>query len=257
MTGLLAGEQDPIPVEILDWVARVFRACNRRITKKIDMSPNAPEPSLDQTWIEHLSHYSSPVAFENGWHVKIETHYLGGMRHWLRWEIADIGIIVRYKIPEGVLRRKIGLLQSKRLLPSNTRVREEIRVDYEIGFGRLDDREDDRVSLSLARQFSFDLDSKYGEIEYGSEQLEAIEEFQSAHGLHVWYQLYNPWRIPWTGRIPLVAHKPPQGNPSLGVRLSAARASRKPADREPVSSGSARSASARKCSAGRRSPDSS
>jgi hypothetical protein len=70
-----------LPDEVVTWVRDVFAACNARVTEKLARNPNTPEESLDQTWIEHLTHYSTPEVVSSGWIVRIETHFLGGMRH--------------------------------------------------------------------------------------------------------------------------------------------------------------------------------
>src|SRR5688572_12983193 len=84
----------PIPADVTEWIRTVFRECNERITEKLSNNPNLPEESLDLTWIEHLSQYASPVTLGSLWTVKIETHYLGGLRHFRNWEIADIGVLM-------------------------------------------------------------------------------------------------------------------------------------------------------------------
>src|SRR5690348_12734159 len=114
-----------VPTEILDWFRALFRECNERITEKLSLNPNLPEESLDLTWIEFLSHYSSPVAVSSNWIAKIETHYLGGLRHFYRWEVADIGLLLFIRRQGAVATSKVALLQSKRLYPSNAHVAEE------------------------------------------------------------------------------------------------------------------------------------
>jgi len=52
----------PIPADVTEWIRKVFRECNERITEKLSNNPNLPEESLDLTWIEHLSQYASPVT---------------------------------------------------------------------------------------------------------------------------------------------------------------------------------------------------
>jgi hypothetical protein len=149
-----------LPDQILSWVRSVFAACNARTTEKLSMSPNAPEESLDLTWIEHVSGFSSPVTMDSGWLVKIETHYLGGMRHFRRWEIADIGVLVHLRLGEKGRRSKVALLQSKRLYPDGTPIREETLVDYEIGFARLADPEDEVLSMGFDTEFRFTEESR-------------------------------------------------------------------------------------------------
>ena len=48
------------------------------------------EETFDLTWIEHVGRYSSPTIFASAWTAKVETHYLGGLRHFRTWEIADM-----------------------------------------------------------------------------------------------------------------------------------------------------------------------
>jgi hypothetical protein len=208
-----------LPDQIVSWVRSVFAACNTRTTEKLSMSPNAPEESLDLTWIEHLSRFSSPLTLDSGWLVKIETHYLGGMRHFRRWEIADIGILVHLRLGENARRSKVALLQSKRLYPDGTPIREETLVDYEIGFARLADPEDEALSVGFNTEFRFTDGSRYGAIRQASDQVVAIADYEKQVGLKVYYQLYNPWLIPFVQRIPLVDYTESEGTPDLGVRI--------------------------------------
>ena len=100
-----------IPNDVFDWIRSIFRGCNERISEKLSNNPNLPEESLDLTWIEYISQYASPVTLSSAWTIKIETHYLGGLRHFLRWEIADIGILL-------FLRRGGRIERSKAILAS-------------------------------------------------------------------------------------------------------------------------------------------
>ena len=36
----------------------------------------------------------SPAVVAPDWSVRIDTHFLGGRRHFRSWEIADIGVLV-------------------------------------------------------------------------------------------------------------------------------------------------------------------
>jgi hypothetical protein len=208
-----------VPQDVIEWVRGVFAKCNSRVTEKIAMAPNVAEPSLDMSWIEHLSRFSSPVSLASGWRVKIESHYLGGLRHWDTWEIADIGVIVFFRSPRAVTTRKVALLQSKRLYPANGPVREEARIDFEIGFGRFDDPEDEAKSLGFDREYQFELSSRYGAIEPNSLQIAAIDDYQTFANLRVYYHLYNPWEVPSRQRIPLSGYVTPSGEPEFGVRV--------------------------------------
>lgn len=212
-----------IPTDVTDWIRTVFRECNQRIAEKLSNNPNLPEESLDLTWIEHLSQYASPVTLGSSWTIKIETHYLGGLRHFRNWEIADIGVLMFFR-QAGVLKRsKVGLLQSKRLYPSNNTVQEEDRIDYEIGFARLADPESLQQSVAVQAEFHFDDSCRYGALTAASDQVKAIADYQKQNKTPIYYQLYNPWRVPFTQRIPLSRFKRPTGDLDLGTRIIPAR----------------------------------
>jgi hypothetical protein len=212
-----------LPDDVIEHLRSVFAACNARTSEKLSMNPNAPEESLDLTWIEHVSRYSAPVTLPSAWLVKVETHYLGGIRHFRRWEIADIGVLVQFRLGADGRRSKVALLQSKRLYPDGTPIREDALVDYEIGFARLADPEDEAISMGFATEFRFSEESVYGQIRGGSDQVAAIEDYERQVRLRVYYQLYNPWSVPFVQRIPLSGYAAPQGEPEIGVRIMPAR----------------------------------
>ena len=135
---------------------------------------SCPRPRDESSWTHaqrsnaaHLNGYATPRRLGNGWTVKIETHFLGGMRHFRRWEIADIGILLFIRDPLRVATRKVALLQSKRLYPTTMTVREETTVDYEIGFARLADPSDLARSIAYESQFTFNASCRYGELVAG------------------------------------------------------------------------------------------
>jgi len=208
-----------IPKEVTNWLSKIFVGCNERISLKLSNNPNLPEESLDLTWIEHLSQYSSPKTFSSAWTVRLDTHYLGGLRHFYGWEIADIGLLIFFRRAGKIIRSKVALLQSKRLYPSNNSVREEIDVDYQIGFARLADPEEMRISLTTVSEFSFADQSRYGALAAGSQQVREINDYQRKNKLSVYYQLYNPWTVPFTQRIPLTSYTAPDGALTLGTRV--------------------------------------
>jgi hypothetical protein len=213
----------PIPSDVTEWIRNVFRGCNERITEKLSNNPNLPEESLDLTWIEHLSQYASPVTLSSSWTIKIETHYLGGMRHFRNWEIADIGVLVYFRRAAALTHSKVALLQSKRLYPSHNTVQEEDRIDYEIGFARLADPESLLQALALETEFQFDETCRYGALSAKSEQVKAIADFEKQNKTPVYYQFYNPWRIPFMQRIPLSQFKRPTGKLKLGTSVVPSR----------------------------------
>jgi len=212
-------ESQRIPEDVLRWIRQVFADGNTRVTEKLIRNPNLPEESLDLSWIEHLSRFSTAERFPSGWMVRIESHYLGGLRHFRNWEIADIGLLVFLRLAPGSSVNKVALLQSKRLYPNGIPIREETRVDFETGFARLADPEDIAWPIGPSTEFRFTDASRYGALRRGSDQVGAITNYQSDADLRVYYQLYNPWTIPFTQQVPLAGYIPPEGRPSLGVRV--------------------------------------
>lgn len=212
-------EVDAIPADVLAFLRDIFGDCNARVTRKLSMAPNIQEESLDHTWIESLSHRSSPTTLVSDWTVRIESHYLGGLRHFRSWEIADIGVLVFIRFPDGTQLNKVALLQSKRLYPTNAPVREETAGDYVTGIARLADPESQHLSITLARDYCFADASRYQALNIESNQAGAIRSYQQMPGFRVYYQLYNPWRVPFEQRIPLTGYTPPAGEPDLGVRV--------------------------------------
>ena len=213
----------PIPADVTEWIRKVFRGCNERITEKLSNNPNLPEESLDLTWIEHLSQYASPVTLGSSWTVKIETHYLGGLRHFRNWEIADLGVLMFFRRAGALERSKVALLQSKRLYPSNNTVQEEDRIDYEVGFARLADPEALKQSVAVQAEFHFDDSCRYHALSANSDQVRSIAEYEKQNETPIYYQFYNPWRIPFTQRIPLSQFGRPPGTLDLGTKIIPAR----------------------------------
>lgn len=199
------------PPEVHRYVSAIFRSANRRVCEKIARVPNCSEPSLDLTLVEHLSQFSGPRVVAPGWAVRIDIHYLGGLRHFHGWEIADIGLLVFAKQRSSVVAKKTALLQSKRLYPSTGGIAEEAAEDYYIGFGGLLPSEGAAKSLSLAHSFQFKQGSKYKALKVADDQYKAIESYEKKHKLDVHYLLYNPWSVDVTYTYPLT------GAPKLGV----------------------------------------
>jgi len=212
-----------IPNDVFDWIRSIFRGCNERISEKLSNNPNLPEESLDLTWIEYISQYASPVTLSSAWTIKIETHYLGGLRHFLRWEIADIGILLFLRRGGRIEQSKAILLQSKRLYPSSNTVQEEDRVDYEIGFARIADPESLQTSVAIQAEFEFNETCAYGALVAKSEQVTAIAKYEKENRIAVYYQFYNPWRVPFVQRIPLSQFNRPEGDLELGTRIIPAK----------------------------------
>jgi hypothetical protein len=209
-----------LPEDVLSWFRDVFAACNKRVTRKVSLVPNAPEPSLDMTFVEHFTQYGMPRVFGSGFTVRVDTHFLGGLRHFYgRWEIADIGLLVHFRRGGKLLRSKAAVLQSKRLYPEGISVKEDVREDYEIGFARLADPEDVRVPLSLETRFNFDFGCRYAELRTNDEQYKKLKAYVSQSKIPVCYQLYNPATLPFTRVVPLPSTDGEVKEIPFGVRV--------------------------------------
>lgn len=210
-----------VPRDVLDWIRFVFKACNTAATQKLANNPNIQEEFLDLSIIDELSSHSSPTCFDSGWSVEIETHYIGGLSHYWRWEIADIGIMLFVREAGSAHVRKVALLQSKRLYPKHTAIREFHRVDFEIGMGRLADPENDRKRLAVRTDYDFDPECKYRALLVRDDQYKAIEKYEAENQLRVYYSFYNPPLFPYSKTVPCKAGERfrVDRETSLGVRV--------------------------------------
>jgi len=150
----MPGAMLPIPDDVRDWVRHVFETCSSRTSRKISRIPTVHETSLDLTFIEHFSQFAAAVRLPSEWLIRVDTHYLGGGRHFGQWEIADIGLIVLFRRGGRLVRSKVALLQAKRLYPVEQDFSEDKPVDYAVGFGRLlePDEEFAQVTHFLGRR---------------------------------------------------------------------------------------------------------
>lgn len=193
------------PAAIHRYVRKIFADANRRLCEKIARVPNCSEPSLDMTLIEHLSQHSGPHVAAPGWIVRIDVHYLGGMRHFFGWEIADIGLLLFAKQAGTVVSKKVALLQSKRLYPNQHGIIEESDEDYHIGFGRLLPGASLMPSMARPHTFRFTDRSAYKALRVDDEQYKAIELYEENRKIPVHYLMYNPWSIPSSYHYPIAA----------------------------------------------------
>jgi len=213
-----------LPSDVINWLRHVFIQCNEKISNKITDIPTAHEESFDLSFIEAFSHLEAPVRLPSGWTLRFETHFLGGARHFHRWEIADIGLLLMIRTANNLRLSKIALLQSKRLYPDEITVEEEHTIlDYQIGFRRLFEQDDEWAEFTKPRAFSFTQDSKYRALKVNDTQYKAIKNYEKAFKIPVYYLLYNPNILPWTTNFPLVASRPKPPSCNIGCRILPAK----------------------------------
>jgi hypothetical protein len=181
-----------IPADVFDYVRGVFLRANREVTNTLSNQPGMSEPALDLALVASLQAHAAPHRVGSGWIVRIQVHYLGGMRHWPMfgpmWEIADIGLLLFIKEHSGTT-KKVALLQSKRLYPKSGVVNIEHPIDFEIGFARLADPEMEHVPIRLEGTFRFTMSCRYAEIRADSTQMKAIDEHTDRTRIPTYYCL--------------------------------------------------------------------
>jgi len=194
--------------------------------------PTVHETWLDLTLIEALSEFAIPVKLNSEWLVRIDTHYLGGGRHFGEWEIADIGILVMFRRKGKLERTKVGLLQSKRLYPLEQGFSEDEPVDYMIGFGRLLLELPQHLAAIEDRNFTFTVESEYKALDAKAHQYKSIENYEGKTGVPVYYLFYNPWMLPWSVLLPIKAGIPQPLQCDVGCRVVPADRVRKVLQKE-------------------------
>lgn len=192
-----------IPEPALNWVRGVFAFVNKQVTKTLSLIPTHHEPELDMQVIAALNQ-APAVTDVSGWTVYIQTHFLGGRRHFYNWEVADIGLLVIFRDRGKVLRIKVGLLQSKRLYPREVHELPNNRERFRIGFATLLENPEAFRTLAAGRKFSFTKQSKYLAITKGSDQQRVLKEYEKLSGIPVYYLLYNPVKLPWSATVPTI-----------------------------------------------------
>lgn len=211
-----------IPEDAIDFIRGAFAQANTKATLLLSRQPSIHEEGIDFHLISSLDEIGPRLMSASGAAVEILTHWLGGRRHFGHWEIADIAIVVIVRRFGTMLGRKVALLQSKRLYSREIPVTPLDRSDYLIGIGRLVDRTEPLIPLSTQRAFAFTEDCVFGALTAGSEQAARIDQYMQARGLPVYYSLYNPSRMPFSGMVPRLATEPEDTTIETGCRILAA-----------------------------------
>lgn len=193
-----------VPPEAIETVRNVFLRANRAATRMLSEAPNTWETSLDMAVITALNHYSAPIQPVRDCLLNIQTHFFGGRRLYERWEIADIGLLIMFRVRGQLARTKLALLQSKRLYPKEvSEVYEDERYHYRAGFSRLYSEQEDYDADMRARTFTWDGSSEYKAIKKDDNQEDAIEIYEKEKQIPVYYLLYHPFRLGWNVSVPM------------------------------------------------------
>jgi len=190
------------PEEVYDYVRAAFASANERVSENFIFAPNSHEESFDHSFVETIGRYRAPRVVLPGWAVRMDVHFLGGMRHFHGWEIADIGVLIFFTENGKITSQKVALLQSKRLYPKSHEVIETNAEHYRIGFGNLLPSGSVVPSLMRPHKYEVDSNSRYGAMSVGSNQYNAIEDYIDKSSVPVHYLMYNPWTVPSTFTTP-------------------------------------------------------
>lgn len=207
-----------LPEDVIDAVRAAFADANDHVSELLMRQPSMHEEGLDFHLVSKLDEVG-PEIMPSGAALVIETHWLGGRRHWGRWEISDIAIVVAVRVQGGLIARKVALLQTKRLYSKELAIENLDRADYEIGIGRLVDRTGKMVPLFHQRKFSFTPTCVYGALTARSDQAQRIDEYVNARDLPVYYALYNPPKVPSYGLHPRNRSAPNPDDNEVGCRV--------------------------------------
>lgn len=212
------GPWPEIPDDVVDWFRTVFADANNQTSARLLNIPNIRETSLDDTIIDVLQGHSGARAFGSGARISMEVHNIGGLRHWKRWEIADIGVIVSVSLGSNIVARKIGLLQAKRLYPASGDIQEEDSLDFLYGMNKTLLSENKSTLRLVNHVYEFNEECSYTALNVHSQQSTVMKEFQAKVGEAVFYLFYNPPSVPVTVDYPLRGKIEPSDFP-LGCRV--------------------------------------
>ncbi|MFN0194586.1 MAG: hypothetical protein ACKVP5_21855 [Aestuariivirga sp.] len=182
-------------------------------------NPPIRETSLDEAVISALIPRAAPTLLPSGAIVKMDIHNLGGMRHFARWEIADIGLLCFVHRNGSLIAQKAAFLQSKRLYPKNNDIIEDDPVDFAYGMNKFLRPSSSLTAAILDRNYVFDRACIYGALKPKSDQLKAIDAYSAKFGSEIFYLLYNPPQLPMKIRHPITEFKALEGEPEIGCRV--------------------------------------
>ena len=192
-----------IPSDVIQSVRSIFAASNLEVSSRLSRNPFTYETALDMALIDSLNVFSAPfyTQFSQSL-VKVSTHFLGAGRHFEKWEIADIGLILEVYVHGSLKLRKIAALQSKRLFAvDDPDESEKVEERFRWGFGGLLGSHNP-LPAEPPRAFLFTNHSRYKALCVGDEQSRRIEDYEGEYGIPIHYLLYNPTEMPFRVVVP-------------------------------------------------------
>ena len=117
-----------------------------------------------------------------------------------------------------MIAQKIGMLQTKRLFPSNNDVLDDDPEGFRYGMNAFLNQNSRSPLAVLTREFVFDEGCVYGSLKARSHQVATINDLNRRFGESVFYMFYNPATVPVTIRYP-VRSKRAVARVKLGCRV--------------------------------------
>ncbi|PZV09165.1 MAG: hypothetical protein DCF22_18970 [Leptolyngbya sp.] len=191
-----------LPDDVRNFLKQLFWECNRKISFQLSMFPNAHEEALDLLFISHFAHMQGAIKFDSNWTLRIDSHFIGGGRHFRTWEVADIGLMAMFRKNGRITRSKLTFLQSKKLYANLLKYKPQDPY-FRAGLGRLLVTEEEHHELVKPKILKYSEASKYKALKLKSEQEEAMRLFSSRYNITLHYLLYNPSLIPWEIKTPV------------------------------------------------------
>lgn len=213
-----------LPRDVVEYVREVFSTANGRVAERLDRVPHIHEESLDFTFIEAISVGAGPHRVASGAIVDIDLHWVGSGWHYDRWEIADIGVIVNFRVHDELVATKAVLLQCKRIYPREVEFTEQRGLTRAGGFGSL--MQPSPLLEHSPRTFTFDESCRYRALQTGDAQWAAILAYETQFGIPVYYMLYHPSQVPSSVTVPVQVPIAPKEVSDVGCRVLGAQAVR-------------------------------
>ncbi|MEZ5594256.1 MAG: hypothetical protein R3F53_27585 [Gammaproteobacteria bacterium] len=207
-----------IPDDVTDHVKKLFANCNNGVSADLSTFPAIHEESLDYNLIAYFSRNQMPVKLPSNWIVRIDAHFIGGGKHFITWEVADIALMMVFRNKGKVVRSKIVIIQSKKLYANTLKCREESEYVRSFGLGRMIVPDEDHAELIEDKILVFKDSSRYQAFKKESEQQETMGHFERRWGMGLHYLFYNPYKIPFAVKMP-AEFQPTLDHNNIGCRV--------------------------------------
>lgn len=188
-----------VPSDVTAYIKQHFSNCNDKLSTDLSRFPAIYEQGLDMNFISYFSRYQAPVRMPSNWVVSIDMNFIGGGRHFDRWEVADIGLLMIFRRRGRVVRSKLAMLQSKKLYAAQ--VKQQLDPMYGLGSFLVSDAE--HSELVKEKTLAFKETSRYRAFRKDDQQQSAMVHFERRWGMSLHYLFYNPLEIPYSVNVPL------------------------------------------------------